>query len=304
MPQDWEHFIGRQIGPDGRYDVRRMVGQGGMGVVFEAHEARKDRAVAIKVLTADHIDDTETLERFKREGSKFARIKHPNVVRVFGLGRTEGYLFIASEFVRGRNLYDIMQDEGAFGVDRSLRIASEIATGLKIAHDEGVIHRDLKPENVMITERDEVKILDFGIAKDLNASMALTVKGTYLGTPAYSSPEQVLGSAIDARADIFSLGVCLYEMVTGEVPFKGNRTTEVLVNTVKVDPIDPSRINRDLAGPVARLIARMISKKPRQRPRDCAEVIDVIGGLREKLARGELDPGQGVVGFLKKVFGA
>ncbi|MCA9319190.1 MAG: serine/threonine protein kinase, partial [Planctomycetes bacterium] len=258
--ESWEELIGQQIGPEGRYTVRRRVGEGGMGVVFEAWEAERERSVAIKVLSGDGLSDPEILQRFRREGSRFSRLRHPNVVRVYGMGRARGLLYIASEFVDGVNLYDRMKEQGgAFPIDQALSICRDIAVGLDVAHASQVVHRDLKPENVMLThDGDIVKLLDFGIAKDLNASVALTVRGAYIGTPAYSSPEQIRGETIDGRSDVFSLGVILYEMVTGEVPFKGKRTTEILYNTIKVDPINPSRINESISAPVARLIAQMI----------------------------------------------
>ncbi len=188
-------------------------------------------------------------------------------------------------------------------IERALSIVEDVARGLGEAHGCGVIHRDLKPENIMITREGAVKVLDFGIAKDLNASVALTVKGAYLGTPSYSAPEQIRGEDIDGRADIFSLGVILYELVTAESPFKGRRATEVLVNTIKVNPVNPSRINSEIETPVARLIARMIAKKPRQRLGSCEEVTERIAVVREALAQGVTETERrGVVGFLKGIF--
>lgn len=302
--ESWEDMIGEPIGPEGRYVIRRRLGEGGMGVVFEAYEDVKDRSVAIKVLNSDGGSDPEVLQRFRREGSRFSKLKHPNIVRVYGMGRARGMLYIASEFVDGRNLYDTMKEDGPYEIDAALAIVSDVASGLQFAHDHHVIHRDMKPENIMIRVADGVvKILDFGIAKDLNASVALTVRGAYLGTPAYSSPEQIRGEDIDGRSDIFGLGVILYEMVTGEVPFKGKRTTEILENTIKVNPIDPSRINREVSAPVARLIAKMIAKKKRQRATSCNEVIERIGEVKAALAH--IDPSEkkaGVGGFLKSIF--
>ncbi|MEE9392451.1 MAG: serine/threonine-protein kinase [Planctomycetota bacterium] len=304
MPHHFdEELIGQRIGPDSRYLIKRRLGEGGTGVVFLAVEEEKGREIAIKFLV-DGVDDAEVIRRFKLEGQRFSKIKHPNIVRVYGMGRAKNMLYIASEYVSGLNLYDYMAERGRPDIDRGLAIIADVASGLASAHELGVIHRDLKPENVMINNEAQVKILDFGIAKDLNASVALTVKGAYIGTPAYSAPEQVKGLAIDYRADIFSLGVMLYELVTGELPFKGKRTTEILLNTIKVDPINPSRINKDVSAPVAKLIARMIAKKPKSRISSCADVSDEIAGVRRHLAghySGE--ERSGVVGFLKDIFG-
>ncbi|MCB9833215.1 MAG: serine/threonine protein kinase [Planctomycetes bacterium] len=301
--ESWEELIGDRIGPDQRYVIRRRLGQGGMGVVYEAWEEEKGRSVAIKFLSGDAGSDPETLQRFKREGSRFNKLRHPNIVRVYGMGRARGLLYIASEFVDGRDLYDHMQ-ERRFDIDEALSVVEAVASGLAVAHEHGIIHRDLKPENVMITRAEgQVKVLDFGIAKDLNASVALTIRGAYLGTPAYSAPEQIRGEDIDGRADIFSLGVILYELVTGETPFKGRRATEVLANTIKVNPVNPSRINRDVEAPVARLIASMIQKKARNRISSCVEVKERVAQVRQAL----LEPAteeekRGVVGFLKSIF--
>lgn len=305
MPyESWEEMIGEPIGPEGRYVIRRRLGEGGMGVVFEAFEETKGRSVAIKVLNSDGGSDPEVLQRFRREGSRFSKLKHPHIVRVYGMGRARGMLYIASEFVDGRNLYDIMKEDGSFEIDAALDAVADVASGLQFAHDHQVIHRDMKPENIMIRNADGVvKILDFGIAKDLNASVALTMRGAYLGTPAYSSPEQIRGEDIDGRSDIFGLGVILYEMVTGEVPFKGKRTTEILENTIKVNPVDPSRLNREVSAPVARLIAKMIAKKKRQRAASCAEVVERIAEVKEALAN--IDPTEkqaSVGGFLRSIF--
>ena len=306
MPLEaWEDLIGQQIGPDERYRIKRRIGEGGMGVVFEAIEDSKERSVAIKVLSSDGLSDPEVLQRFRREGSRFNKLRHPNIVRVYGMGRARGRLYIASEFVDGTNLYDLLKERGAFGIEKALSVVEDVASGLAVAHKNGVIHRDLKPENVMLTRGTEtVKVLDFGIAKDLNASVALTVRGTYIGTPAYSSPEQIRGEEIDARSDIFSLGVILYELVTGEVPFKGKRTTEVLANTIKVNPVNPGRINEGVSAPVAMLIARMIAKKAKKRISDCDDVVEAIEKARLVLRSAGVseDEKKGVVGFLKNIF--
>ncbi len=303
--ESWEELIGARIGPNDRYEIVRRVGDGGMGVVFEAHEDRRDRRVAIKFLKSDGAADPETLERFRREGSRFSRLSHPNIVRVFGLGRARGLFYIASEFVDGSDLYDILKEGGGLlPVARSLEIVRDVALALQTAHANDIIHRDLKPENVMIERKTGiVKILDFGIAKDLNASMALTVKGTYLGTPAYSAPEQIRGQRLDARADIFSLGVILYELVTGELPFTGSRATQVLANTLKTEPVSPRAINDEVSAPVGRLIEDMIQKKPRKRPDSCSLVVQRVDEIMAAIGDGlSPDDSKGVVGFLRGFF--
>ncbi|MEZ6195058.1 MAG: serine/threonine-protein kinase [Planctomycetota bacterium] len=297
-----DELIGKQFGPDGRYLIRRHLGSGGSGHVYEAYEERKDRSVAVKFLS-EGTDDAEVIRRFKLEGQKFSAIRHPNIVRVYGMGRAAGMLYIASEFVDGENLWDFFRARGRLEIGEALQIIDTVAGALEVAHDLGVIHRDLKPENVMIDREGVVKVLDFGIAKDLNASVALTIKGAYLGTAGYSAPEQIRGQEIDARADIFSLGVMLYELVTGEPPFKGRRTTDVLENTVKADPVNPTRFNEEVSSPVAKLIARMIAKKKRARMASCAEVRSEIAAVQAALGAGATqEDKKGIISFLKDVF--
>lgn len=301
---NWDELVGQTIGPDDRYVLKRRVGQGGMGVVFEAYEPLKDRSIAIKFLNPEGGVDQEVLERFRREGRRFSKLRHPGIVTIHGMGRARGLLFIASEFVYGRNLYQIVKKDGPIAPDRAVDIVTQVAEALDILHQNEFVHRDLKPENVMVDDASgRAKILDFGIAKDLNASMALTMNGAYIGTPAYSAPEQIRGEKIDGRADIFSLGVIFYEIVTGEVPFKGRDTREILENTIKVDPLSTSKIKDSVSTPVARTIARMISKKAKHRPESCRELIVELNELKRVLA----DPlaaaeTEGLIGFLKRIF--
>lgn len=301
---NWDELVGQTIGPDGRYVIKRRVGQGGMGVVFEAAEPEKNRSIAIKFLNPEGGVDQEVLERFHREGRRFSRLRHPGIVSIYGMGRARGLLFIASEFVYGKNLYQVVKKDGPVHPARAVEVVTEVADALNILHSNEVIHRDLKPENIMLEDASgRAKILDFGIAKDLNASMALTVNGAYIGTPAYSAPEQIRGEMIDGRADIFSLGVIFYEIVTGEVPFKGRDTREILENTIKVDPINAGKLRDNVSAPVARTIAKMIAKKPKQRHQNCAELVEDLANLKriltDPLAAEET---QGLIGFLKRIF--
>jgi serine/threonine protein kinase len=296
-------LIGQRFGEDGCYVVELKLGEGGMGAVYRALDEKHQRPVALKFLRSD-TSDRDAVERFKREGRKFGRLRHPNLVQVYALGREKGRLYIASEFVAGRNLYSILAVDGALAVESALRIARAAAAGLVEAHKNLVIHRDLKPENIMVRDADRVvKVLDFGIAKDLDASVALTKQGTYIGTPAYSAPEQVKGEGIDHRADIFSLGVILYELLTGRVAFQGRHTVEVLKATLKDEPVPAQRLNDSVSAPVARLIDAMIQKSPRRRPESMESVVREIDLILDAIARGiSEEEGRGVRAFLKRVF--
>ncbi len=304
MTEPGDELIGMRFGSEGCLVIERRVGEGGMGSVYQARDEKKGRPVAIKFLRMDGMADRDALSRFKREGRKFGMLRHPNLVRIYALGREHGRIYIASEFVDGRNLYEALTEEGVFSVERALEIVRDCANALHVAHQNQVIHRDIKPENIMIRREDGVvKILDFGIAKDLDASIVLTRQGTYIGTPAYSAPEQIRGDDIDHRADIFSMGVILYELLTGQVAFQGRHTTDVLKATLKENPVPVSRLNESVVNPVARLIERMIQKHPRRRPADMAEVVADCDRLMASLADGYTDDEQrNVRTVLKKIF--
>ena len=289
---------------DGALLIQKKLGQGGMGSVYLALDEANARPVAIKFLRPERFVDKEMVTRFKREGRKFAGVRHDNVVRVYALGREHGLLYIASEFVDGRNLFQCLEQDGPFAPEEALRVTKDVALGLHEAHKVNVVHRDLKPENIMIRAADQqVKVLDFGIAKDLDASVGITRLGTYLGTPAYSAPEQIRGEEIDHRADIFSLGVILYELLTGKVAFDGRHTTEVLHATMREQPIPVHRLADGVIRPVADLIYRMIEKKPRKRPADMGEVVASIDRVQDALARGYTeDERRGVIGVLRSLF--
>lgn len=288
---------------DGTIVVEKKLGCGGMGTVYLARDEKNARQVAIKFLKPTAVS-RETMERFKREGQVFGTLRHENIVRIYGYRRRPDQFYIVSEFVAGRNLYQILVEKGTFEVDEALRVARAIASGVHEAHKRHIVHRDLKPENVMIRDADgAVKVLDFGIAKDLGASLALTELGHYLGTPSYSAPEQIRGKDVDHRADIFSLGVILYELLTGKVAFSGRETTDILKATLAATPIPPSKLNESVTTPVAKLIERMIQKSARHRPSDMNEVISEIDRVKDALARGfSKDEQVGVKGWLMKIF--
>jgi eukaryotic-like serine/threonine-protein kinase len=281
-----DELIGRTFGPNGQYRIEKKLGEGGMGVVFKALDVPHDRIVALKFLRTDGAVDADLIARFKNEGTRCAAVRHENVVRIFALGREEGCLYIASEFIDGSNLYQLMvKGGGPFSVDRALSVIADAARGLKEAHRMGVVHRDLKPENIMVRDADGVvKVLDFGIAKDLHASIAMTRPGIYMGTAGYSAPEQIRGDAVDARTDVFSLGAILYELLTGKVAFEAKRTSEILRRTVKGEPVPVVRHNQDVSSNVSALIESMMRKNPAKRPGTCDEVIVQIEAIRKQIA--------------------
>jgi len=242
-------FVTDTLRPDtrvGQYEIRAKVGAGGMGEVYRAHDSRLGRDVAIKVLPREVAGDEARLRRFEQEARATSALNHPNILTVHDIGAHEGAPFIVSELLEGQELRAILR-RGALPIARALDYTQQIASGLAAAHAKGIVHRDLKPENVFITNDGLVKILDFGLAKlseveaaresdDETALRAQTTPGAVMGTAGYMSPEQARGGEIDARSDIFSLGVVLYEMVAGRTPFQGANTIEMLAAILHQEP--------------------------------------------------------------------
>lgn len=274
----------------GEFEILGKLGQGGMGVVYAAKDQKLQRHVALKVLPEEIRG--ERRKRFLREARSASAVDHPNIATVFAVGEDAGTIFIAMERVFGLTLRDHLkaQEQAALPEGEALRITREIALALVKAHGVGVVHRDLKPENVMLTEEGRVKILDFGLAKlrdpelgsqDTEESELATREGKILGTPSYMSPEQAKGRGVDERSDLFSLGVVLYEMLSGKRPFRGTTTVELLI---AIDRDDYSPLTG--ADPaLAALVARCLAKAPEERFPDAAALVAAIDSLPEARAR-------------------
>jgi tetratricopeptide (TPR) repeat protein/predicted Ser/Thr protein kinase len=270
------------------FRILAKLGEGGMGVVYEAMDESLRRKVALKVLPDSFAQDEDRRRRFLREARSAAAITHANIATVHEVGEADGHVFIAMELVEGETLR--VRLERGVKVAEAARIATEIARGLARAHDRGIIHRDLKPENVMITRHDEVKILDFGLAKlreeqvpspsaleQQETATQLTREGRLLGTPGYMSPEQARGADVDARTDVFAFGVVLYEMVTSERPFVGDTTHDVLVAVARDPPRRASEKNADVSAAADRVIERCLEKLRDARYANGQEVLEALG---------------------------
>jgi serine/threonine-protein kinase len=270
------------------------LGQGGMGVVYEAVDEKLRRTVALKVLRHDFAVDEVRRKRFLREARAAAAVTHPNIATVHEVGEAEGQIYIAMELVEGRSLRRLLAD-GRLPVKKAVRIAQDVARGLVKAHDKGIVHRDLKPDNVMVTDDMHVKVLDFGVAKSTRApestlpeGMApvaaeseVTHEGQLVGTPAYMSPEQATAQAVDQRADLFSLGVILYEMVTGTRPFQSTSGVALLVAMSTESPEPPSKRNPLVPPELEAVIAKCMRKKPEDRYRTARELLTDLDQLEE-----------------------
>ncbi len=241
-----------------RYRVKSLLGMGGMGAVYLVHDKGLDRDVALKLIRSDIAEDADALERFKREIQLSSRVTHPNVLRVFDLGESDGIQFLTMQFVDGRDLSTILKKQGKLPTDRLLRVFRQTAEGLKAAHDQGVTHRDLKPQNIMLDASDRVYVTDFGMAKSSEQS-GMTQTGAVLGTPFYMSPEQVKGEPVGPQSDIFALGVILYQMATGVVPFTGETPFEVMMKRVQRRPKPVRELNPDLPVYLQKIIERCLA---------------------------------------------
>jgi eukaryotic-like serine/threonine-protein kinase len=249
---------------NGRYELHRRLGRGGMAEVFLARDQLLDRPVAVKVLFPEFATDPSFVERFRREAQSAANLNHPNVVGVYDWGEAGGTYFIVMEYVEGRTLADIVRSEGPLHPDRAADITSDVAAALGFAHRNGVVHRDVKPANVLITSSGQVKVADFGIARAMTATSEenLTQAGTVMGTATYFSPEQARGDAVDPRSDIYSLGVVLYETVTGRPPFSGESPVAIAYKHVQEAPTPPRHANLDIPVAMEAIILKCLAKNP------------------------------------------
>lgn len=246
----------------GRYIIVEELGQGAMGVVYKAVDPLIDRTVAIKTINLDlSRDELESFEkRFQREVQSAGKLNHPNIVTVYDVGRTEGVAYMAMEFLEGKELREILDSGVVLPVEKVVHIAAQICDGLAFAHEHGIIHRDVKPANVMVMKNGMVKITDFGIAQVSSASR--TMAGMVMGSPKYMSPEQVVGQTVDGRSDIFSLGVMLYEMLTGKTPFVGDNISAIMYQILNEEPIPPKAFNQNIPDSLNYIILRALAKHP------------------------------------------
>ena len=244
---------GLEIGS--RYKVVKLLGRGGMGAVYQVRDEELERDVALKLIRPDVAQDPSALDRFKREIQLSSRITHRNVLRVYDLGETESIKYLTMQLVSGEDLSAVLKREGKLSNERILRIFRQICEGLEAAHEQGVVHRDLKPQNVMLGPEDRVYLTDFGLAKSAEQS-GLTQTGAVLGTPFYMSPEQVKGGEVDRRSDIYSLGVILYQMATGKLPFTGSTPYEVMIQRLQKPPRPAIEENPELPAFLARILER------------------------------------------------
>jgi serine/threonine-protein kinase len=273
----------------GRYDLREELGRGAMGVVYHGFDPMIGRDVAVKTLRLSEagtgLSREELVGRFQTEARAAGLLSHPNIVVVFDAGEEDGLFYITMEFVEGKSLQAVIDSRQPFPLPRVLRLMEQVCSALDFAHQHKVVHRDIKPANIMLTSDDTVKITDFGTAKILQFGTAQTAH--VMGTPSYMSPEQVKGKPVDGRSDIFSLGVILYELMTGEKPFPGQNITTVIYKIINEEPIPPRSIDSSIHPGLSAVITKALAKDPDARYRSCQEFLTAIKNFHDMAAADE-----------------
>jgi tRNA A-37 threonylcarbamoyl transferase component Bud32 len=269
-----------------RYEVEELIGTGGMSSVYRARDQLLGRMVALKVLHQQYTEDEDYVERFRREARAVAALSHPNIVTVIDRGEHEGRPFIVFEYVEGENLKKQIERLGPAPVGEALELALQVARGLSFAHQNGLVHRDVKPQNVLLNGDGQAKVTDFGIARSLDVQHGMTQTGTVLGTSDYIAPEQAQGHRVDEHTDVYSLGVVLYELLTGEVPFPGENFVAVAMRHIN-EPPPPIRDRRpDVSPRLEAAVHRAMAKDPRDRFQTMAELADELDACLAEVADG------------------
>lgn len=304
----------------GNYEILEVLGQGGMGVVYRGKHSLMERIVAIKMLLSQLISDTNSVKRFQQESKAAARLKHPHIIDVYDFGISPaGQPYIVMEFLEGTPLSDLIKKEGQIGVERSIKLISQACDALDHAHKQGVVHRDLKPSNIVLTQYDEekdyVKVVDFGVAKLIevgnnNEGQRLTQAGEVCGSPVYMSPEQCMGQDLDARSDIYSMGIVLYETLTGKLPILGKTMVDTMSKHISEPPVPFNQARPDLYIPerLEWVVMKAMAKDPAQRHQTMEEfkldldlAIPRPGRSTVLRTQEQKSPVESMLGFVKEV---
>ncbi len=263
-----------------RYQITRVVGRGGMGMVYKARDRELAEDVAIKTLRSNAMsDDPTVVERFKTEIRLARRISHRNVVRTHDLGEHDGAYYVTMEYVEGITVRELIDMRGHLSVPSTLGIAQQLAASLEVAHGQGVIHRDIKPQNMLLDPDGVLKVMDFGIARLAQHTSTLTQAGMVIGTPAYMAPEQLLAEEVDARSDLYAVGVVLYECLTGALPFEGASPIALIAKVLHTVPVSPAERDGSVPLPLSGLVMRLLDKEPGGRPGSAGELRELLAEL-------------------------
>ncbi len=280
---------------DGRYKVLSRIGAGGMAEVFCVQDQSLGRKVALKLLHPRFASDAEFVERFRREASSAASLQHPNVVGIFDRGQWDGTYYIAMEYLPGRTLKEIVREEAPLDPVRAIDLTVQILKAARFAHRRGIVHRDLKPHNVIVDDEDRAKVTDFGIARAGASDMTET--GSIMGTAQYLSPEQAQGMAVSPQSDLYSVGVILYELLTGHVPFEAESAVTIALKHVSEQPMPPSAFNPEIPPELETIVLWALEKDPARRPADADAFVHALEEVRELIVAGGV-PGQRTASFV------
>ena len=262
-----------------RYEIQEEIGSGGMGMVYRALDRELNERVAIKTLRAELLREPGQVQRFKSEIRLARHISNKHVVRTHDIGERDGVYYLTMEYVEGITVRSLLDTRGRLGVAPTLAIASQLAQSLAAAHEQGVIHRDIKPQNLLLDANGVLKVMDFGVARVSGASTGATEVGMVLGTPAYMAPEQLLAEEIDERVDLFSMGVVLFECLTGRLPFEGTTIMSFIARVMRDEAPSPSSLNPEVSAGVSALVLRLLSKDPSGRPASASELVRLLSDL-------------------------
>lgn len=249
-----------------------------MGAVYQAHDRELDRQVALKVIRGDMAANPEILRRFKQELILARQITHKNVIRIFDLGQADGIKFITMEYIEGEDLQSLFKQKKKLEPAEAAKIIAQVCCALEVAHAEGVIHRDLKPQNIMLDKTGRVYVMDFGIARSTLTS-SMTQTGALIGTPDYMSPEQLSGLELDARSDLYSAGVVLFECLTARVPFEAASVYALIAKHLEQSPPDPRTLNAEISEALANVIMKAMAKEPADRYQSAAQMHDALAAM-------------------------
>lgn len=272
-----DKFVGKRL--DGRYEIEEIVGVGGVSVVYKAHDEIDDRTVAVKILKEELLQNEEFRRRFKNESKAIAIMDHPNIVKVYDVGFGDRVQYIVEEYIDGITLKEYIERQGVLPWKDALYFATQILRALQHAHDKGIVHRDIKPQNIMLLQDGTIKVTDFGIARFARSEQR-TVTDKAIGSVHYISPEQAKGEATDAKSDLYSVGVLLYEMLTGKLPFDADSAVSVAIMQLQNEPIKPSTLNPEIPEGIEEITLRAMQKNPAERYSSAAEMLSDIETFR------------------------
>src|SRR6266571_2790890 len=262
-----------------RYEILQILGEGGMGAVFKAHDLELDRVVALKIIRPDLAGSAAMVQRFKQELILAREVTHRNIVRLYDIGEDSGLKFITMEYIEGEDLCRLLAEHGKFTPEESVEVIRQVCEALEAAHDRGVIHRDLKPHNIMLDKQDRIVVMDFGLARALEPS-GMTQAGALVGTMEYMSPEQALGESVDARSDLFSVGLIFYELLTGKMPYSAPSALASLLKRTRERAQAPSDVDSAVPRPLSNIVSKCLECKREDRYQNAGEIIHDLKSQR------------------------